>query len=351
MVLSCRRGVPTLRLSVCVLAVVLGAGQALLTAQDARPTAGQSFPDLSQPAAPPAASDEIPASATQPPSDRPAAVPDSSPPGLMLGQGDLLEMNVYGVPELSQKVRVSNTGDIYLPLIDHLHVAGMTVEEAQSAIEKQLSDGGFVRNPHVSILVTESSSALVSVLGEVSKPGVYPVIGPRRLYDVISAAGGLTEKAGKNVSITHRNEPDNPKTITLSDNLKQDTQSNVLIEPGDTVVVERAGAFFVVGDVVHPSGFIMDAPNLTVLKAMALAGGPTRSASLNKAFLIRKTPDGVKQTHVPLKKIMKAESPDIAMQVEDILFVPSSSGKFIAGRALQTAVQLAGSASIVAIPR
>jgi polysaccharide export outer membrane protein len=270
---------------------------------------------------------------------------------MMLGQGDLLEMNVYGVPELSQKVRVSNTGDIYLPLIDHLHVAGMTVEEAQSAIEKQLSDGGFVRNPHVTILVTESSSALVSVLGEVSKPGVYPVIGPRRLYDVISAAGGLTEKAGKNVSITHRNEPDSPKTITLSDKLRQDAQSNVLIQPGDTVVVERAGAFFVVGDVVHPSGFIMDAPNLTVLKAMALAGGPTRSASLNNAFLIRKTPEGVKQTHVPLKKIMKAESPDVAMQVEDILFVPSSSRRSIAGHALQTAVQLAGSASIVAIPR
>jgi polysaccharide biosynthesis/export protein len=350
MVLSCGRRAAIFRLSACVLALFLLTGNALLTAQDARPAGSQGFPDLSQPTAQSDTSNPTPIA--KPSNEtQPSAVPDSSPAGMLLGQGDLLEMNVYGIPELSQRARVSNTGDVYLPLIDRVHVAGITVEEAQTTIEKLLSDGGFVRNPHVTILVTESSSALVSVLGEVAKPGVYPVIGPRRLYDVISAAGGLTEKAGKNVSIAHRNEPDSPKTITLSDKLKQDSQSNVLIQPGDTLVVERAGAFFVVGDVVHPSGFIMDAENLTVLKAMALAGGPTRSASLNKAFLIRRTADGVKQTQVPLKKIMKSESPDVAMQVEDILFVPSSSGKFIAGRALQTAFQLAGSASIVAIPR
>ena len=97
-----------------------------------------------------------------------------------------MELSVYGVPELSTKARVSNTGDLYLPLIDYIHVGDSTLEEAQALIEKRLSDGGFVRNPHVAMLVDEYASQGVTVLGEVARPGVYPVIGDRRLFDVVS---------------------------------------------------------------------------------------------------------------------------------------------------------------------
>jgi hypothetical protein len=75
-----------------------------------------------------------------------------------LGAGDLIEISVYNVPELASKARVSNSGDVYLPLIDYVHVEGLTQEEAQALIEKRLSDGGFVRNPHVTIFVDEASS-------------------------------------------------------------------------------------------------------------------------------------------------------------------------------------------------
>jgi polysaccharide export outer membrane protein len=265
--------------------------------------------------------------------------------------GDLLEISVYGVPELSQKVRVNSTGDIYLPLIDYLHVDKLTPEDTQAAIEKKLVDGGFVKNPHVTIMITESAGAGVSVLGEVARPGVYPVLGQRRLFDVISAAGGFTEKAGKAVTITHRNQPEQPVAIKLEAQLSEGPQNNVEISPGDTIVVARAGIFYVVGDVVRPSGFIIDSDNVSVLKAVALAGGPNRTAALGKVTLIRKTPQGFHQTSVPLKKILEAKAPDVLLQPEDILFIPVSRGKVLGTRTMEAAVQLATGVGIVAVTR
>src|SRR5215472_1804692 len=120
-------------------------------------------------------------------------------PDVKLGPGDLVEVSVYGVPELATKTRISNEGELYLPLIDYVHVAELSLEEAQKLVEKRLEDGGFVRNPHVSIFVDEYSSQGVTVLGEVTKPGIYPVLGDRKLLDMISSAGGLTDKAGRTV--------------------------------------------------------------------------------------------------------------------------------------------------------
>ena len=77
---------------------------------------------------------------------------------MKLGVGDLVEVTVYGVPELSTKARIGSNGDLYLPLIDYVHVADLTLEEAQKVVEKRLSDGGFVNNPHVSLLVDEYAS-------------------------------------------------------------------------------------------------------------------------------------------------------------------------------------------------
>ena len=109
-----------------------------------------------------------------------------------LGPGDLIEVSVYNVPELSSKVRVSNAGDIYLPLIDYVHVDGLTQEEAQTLIQKRLEDGGFVRSPHVTIFVDEAASQGVTILGEVGKPGIYPDTASHKLYEVISQAGGFS---------------------------------------------------------------------------------------------------------------------------------------------------------------
>src|SRR6266568_97636 len=199
---------------------------------------------------------------------------------LRLGVGDLIEFSVYNVPELSSKVRVGSNGDVYLPLVDYVHVAGLKPEEAQAVIEKRFTDGGFLKDPHVSIFVDEYQSQGVSVLGEVSKPSVYPALGQQRLFDMISAAGGFSDKAGRSITVTHRSTPDKPETIPLARNFSDNPDSNVAVYKGDT---------------------------------------------------------GMSETPVHLKKMLAAKVPDMPMEADDILFVPNSTGKIIAGRTLQAA--------------
>ena len=122
------------------------------------------------------------------PPPSPANQQMSTPPGLQVSSGDLLDVSVYGVPDLTQRVRVSNAGDAYFPLLGSVHLEGLTIEDAQSAVEKKLVDGGIMKFPHVTIFVAEYASG-VSMLGLVQHPGIYPVLGTRRLFDMISAAG------------------------------------------------------------------------------------------------------------------------------------------------------------------
>jgi polysaccharide biosynthesis/export protein len=274
-------------------------------------------------------------------------VPASS--STKLESGDLLELNVFGVPDLSTKVRISNSGDVYLPLIDYVHLAGLTVDEAQELIEKRLEDGGFVRGPHVSIFVDESASQAISVLGEVSHPGPYPSVGEPRLYDLLSAAGGLTEKAGRSVTIIHRSNPDQKSEIRLPSNLAEDTTPNVEIQPGDTIIVSRAGIIYVVGDVQRPSGFIIQDNTLTVLKALALAGGGTRTSSLNGSKILRETASGTQEIPVHLKNILHAKSPDVALAKGDILFVPGSAAKSVGYRSAEAAASLTTALTLIAV--
>jgi polysaccharide export outer membrane protein len=269
-------------------------------------------------------------------------------PSLQLGVGDLIELTVYDVPELTTKTRISSTGDIYCALIGPTHVAGLTTEEAARLIESRLS--AFLKDPYISIFVTEYASQGASVLGEVAKPGVYPVLGEQHLYDLISAAGGLTEKAGHSITVTHRSDPDNPVILPVSRNLSDDPQSNVRVFPRDTIIVRKGDIIYVVGDVGRPSALIMDAGGLSVLKAVALAGGTNRTAKLSGVRILRKGPAGVMaETPVELKKILQAKAPDLSLQADDILVVPSSAGKILAGRALEAAMQAATILSVAAV--
>ncbi|MFZ0479753.1 MAG: polysaccharide biosynthesis/export family protein [Terriglobales bacterium] len=273
------------------------------------------------------------------------ALPNSN---VKIGIGDLVEVSVFGVPDLSTKTRITGTGDIYLPLIDYVHVADLTTDEAQELIQKRLEDGGFVRTPHVSIFVDESASQSITMVGEVVRPGPYPAIGDRRLFDLISAAGGLTDKAGRSVTIEHRDDPDHKVVLQLSSNLAEDTQNNIEVMAGDTIIVSRAGIIYVVGDVQHPSGFLIEDNSLTVLKALALAGGSTRTSSLNKTRILRQTPSGIQQIPVELKKVLYAKAPDVPLTKGDILFVPGSSAKAAAYRTADAAVSLTTALGVVA---
>jgi polysaccharide biosynthesis/export protein len=267
-----------------------------------------------------------------------------------LGPGDLIEISVFGVPDLSTKERVSGSGDLYLPLIDYVHVADLTTDEAQELIQKRLEDGGFVRGPHVSIFVDESASQAVTVVGEVNHPGSYPAIGERRLFDFISAAGGLTDKAGRSVTIEHRDgDTDHKVDLELSANFADDTKNNVEIQPGDMIIVSRAGIVYVVGDVNHPSGFLIEDNALTVLKALALAGGGTRTSALNKTRILRQTPNGVQEIPINLKKVLYAKAPDMALVKGDVLFIPGSAGKAAIYKTGDAAVAMSTALAVVAI--
>jgi polysaccharide export outer membrane protein len=261
---------------------------------------------------------------------------------IKISPGDLVIVSVDGVSDYKPEARVSEEGIISLPLIGEVAVGGRTLELAQDAIATKMSDGNYFRDPHVSVFVKEYASIGISVLGEVARPGVYPSLGVRRLYDVVSAAGGFSARAGKTVTITRRDLPQKPITITIDADPAKSVSSNVEVEPGDTIMVSKAGLVYVVGDVGRPGGFIMDNnERITVLQVLALAQGVNRSAAMGSARIIRRTPQGPSEVQVPLKQMMAAKTSDMELQPEDILFIPGSAAKNVVRRSMESVMQVA----------
>ena len=302
------------------------------------PANTQPFPSAALPAANPSAT-----------ADSAAATKDSANLQVsQLGAGDLIELQVYNVPELATRARISLSGDVYLPLIDYVHIGGLTLEEAQALVEKRLQDGGFVRNPHVTIFVNEANSQGITILGDVGKPGVYPDPASRRLYTVISEAGGFLNTASRKIAIIRPNQPDAIR-IDLPRNLSDDLSGDVEVLPGDTINVPRAPVIYVVGDVGRPTGLLVDNGTLTVLEALALAGGTNHTAKLGGARIIHKTPSGITEEPVHLKKMLEAKSPDITLKADDILFVPVSGLKIAATKTVDAAFALASAVGIYTV--
>jgi polysaccharide biosynthesis/export protein len=271
----------------------------------------------------------------------------TSAPQLRIGGGDLININVYGIPEMAQDVRVNNGGDIYLPLIGYVQVGGLTPDQAQTVIENRLREGGFVNNPHVTVSLKDYVNQSATVTGEVTKPGVYPILGTQRLLEVLATAGGLTPRAGKTLTITHRDQPDEPVTAKLPSDLAKSPKDNIEIFPGDTVVVNRAGVVYVVGEVTRPSGLIMDNnEKMTVIQAIALVGGTTSVAAMNSAKLIRPSPNGRKEVPLALAKMLSGKQTDVGLEPDDIIFVPASFGKKAARRTAESALTVTQSLAI-----
>jgi polysaccharide biosynthesis/export protein len=247
---------------------------------------------------------------------------DSS--ALVLGPGDEVDVSVYGAPDLSGHTRVSSDGNISMPLVGNIRVGGMTNSEAEGAIEAQLRQNNILNDPHVSVFAKEYSSSGVSVVGEVAKPGSYSTLGPHRLFDVLQAAGGLTEKAANRAVISHRGS-DSSNTVELSKDSAKMAESNVEIQPGDTIVVPAAPIVYVLGEVVKPGGYVLGSSvGVTVLRVVAAAGGPTRNAAVGGTKMLRRTPEGLQQVPVPLKNLLHAKGPDMPLEADDIIFVPNS---------------------------
>ena len=201
---------------------------------------------------------------------------------LVIGPGDEVEITVYGAPDLSEHTRVSADGNISMPLIDYVRIAGLSSSEAEAAIEAKLRENKVLNDPQVSVYVKEYNSSGISVTGEVVKPGFYSALGPHRLFDVLQAAGGPTDKAANEAMISHRDQKD-ATTVHISKDPAEMATSNVELQPGDTVVVPKAGIVYVLGEVTRPGGYVLNSTGgITVLQVVAAAGGPTHLASARK---------------------------------------------------------------------
>jgi len=264
--------------------------------------------------------------------------------------GDLLDIGEYHTPEFHSTVRVTAGGTVKLPMVDEVRVEGMDELEAARAIAAALVERGLLNHPQVSVLITAYVGQDVSVLGEVTRPGVYPYTVHHRLFDMISAASGLSPAAGGVVNIYHRSDPSTPHPVALDRNgAEGGVDGNPELAAGDVVQVTRAGLVYVVGDVIRPGGFTVDpGEDVTVLRALSLAWGPSQNAALSKAILIREQKSGRTVTTLDLKRMLHGQDPDQPILDHDILFVPNSAAKNLYNRTIEAAVQSAVGVSIYA---
>jgi len=282
------------------------------------------------------------------------ARPAGAAMALPIGAGDFLDISEFHSPEFHSAVRVAADGTVLLPLVGPVKLMSMSEQEASRAIEKALLDSGMLLHPQVSVLVTNAVGQDVSVLGEVARPGVYPYTVHHRLLDVISSASGLSQNAGRLVSVFHRDDPKTAHPVVL-DPSGTDVKAgsgldhNPELAPGDTVLVSRAGLVYVIGDVVRPGGFAVDpVQGLTIVQALSLAWGATPTAGSTKAILIRDQPGGRTLTTLNLHRMIRGQDPDQPVRDRDILFVPDSATKTLLNKSLESAIQSAIGVTIYA---
>lgn len=266
-------------------------------------------------------------------------------PSIAIGSGDLLNIVVFDTPELTTSVRVSQDGEVNLPVLGLTKLAGLNSIDAARKIEDELRSRHLIIDPHVTVFIVEYASQGAAVMGEVRSPGVYPTLGTRKLLDMLSVAGGLQSTAGKTVSIVHRDDPQHPVMVALqSGPATMYAQENPVILPGDTVIVAKAGIVYVIGDVLKPGGFLIDNNTpVSVMQSLSLAGGWDKTAALSKTKLIRKTPEGREEVDLDLKHLAYGSQADIGVKDGDILFVPSSTTKTLTYRGIEAAITLTSS--------
>ena len=192
-----------------------------------------------------------------------------------LGIGDVVRISVYQNPDLSVEARVSETGQINFPLIGTVAVGGLTVSAAEQKIQKMLRDGGFVLKPQVTIQTVSIKSSQISILGQVAKPGRFPIeIVGSKVSEMIAAAGGVVPGGADVVTLVGNR---NGKPIKLDIDLPAILQAgraelDVVVENGDIIYVDRAPTFYMYGEVQHPGQLRLER-NMTLLQALASAGG------------------------------------------------------------------------------
>lgn len=272
----------------------------------------------------------------------------TAPPNLeklRIQPGFLLHVSIFNEPQLSQDVRVDEKGDVSLSLAGHVHVQGMNEAEAQDAITAAYKRSEMLKDPQVELSMVQYVSPKISILGEVQAPGEYELIVPTNLLTVITMAGGATLEAGDRITLRHADNDDVQvvKFVRTGDtsNLKR-----YMVSAGDTVVVKRAGIVYVLGAVNRPGGYVMQPDgSMNVIQALAMALDTSFPASIGKVRIIRKSGDRILDIPVNYKDIVGGKIDPVALEPDDIVYVPNSKTKL----ALTTTKQLAFQASGAAI--
>jgi polysaccharide export outer membrane protein len=283
----------------------------------------------------------------------------------VIAKDDLLDIDVVGVQELSRQYRVDGDGMITLPMLARpVMAAGLTLGQLSQSIRKELLDAGLFTDPQVTVAVKSSPWNTVVLSGAAKKTGVYPVYGHTTLLELLTEAEGLSDDAGNTATITRAEKPlaqaARDSNAASSRTLKVDiwrlwqngdASLDVDLYPGDRVMIQRAGIVYVLGAVSRAGGFVLssDQEQMTVLRAIALAGNFTREAKPAKAVIIRKAasaPGGKQEVRVDLKKVLSNQAPDQPLQASDILYVPESGAR----RTLDTVLNSAVTTTIWRLP-
>jgi polysaccharide export outer membrane protein len=273
----------------------------------------------------------------------------------VLGGGDEITLRDSDVEELNGKVfQVGEDGTIGLPIVGRLQVAGLTVAEFERALNDSLKV--YVKEPRTTVASVQYHSRPVSVLGAVTNPGVYQITAPRTLVQMISVAGGLRSDAGSWLVITRKDpretsHPTQPGAdfatgvteirIPLAGLLNgSDSRAGMFVIPNDVVSVAKAEMIFVMGDVKKPGGFVLgDREQLSLIRALSLAEGLQGTASARHAKVLRDSATGRSEIPVDIAKILDGKGPDLMLLPEDVLYVPTNTGKKIAIRSIEAAIQ------------
>jgi polysaccharide export outer membrane protein len=304
--------------------------------------------------------------------ERPAVpsnvTPSRESPEYVLGPGDEVVILAVDAEEIANKpVRVSAGGDIAFPMVGRIHVDGMTVQQLQGELTERLKT--YIKRPDISINVTQFRSQPVTVIGSVRNPGLIQLEGRKNLLEVLSLAGGVQAESGSKITITRPRQEGSilPPPFVSADpssaysvaeiDLRtivdaSHPELNVLILPHDVISVPRAQIVYAMGQVKKAGGFVLnDKDGISVVQLLARAEGPTGTAALKGAKIIRPVPGAQRiEIEVNLKDVMNGKTKDIVLQSEDILFVPESRPKNALTKTLDAMISMAPGMAVYRIP-
>lgn len=215
---------------------------------------------------------------------------------IQLGAGDVIKISVYDHPDLALETRINEDGSISFPLIGDVSVGGFSTSVNEKKIANLLETGGFIHNAQVNIIVTSMQSQVVSVLGQVNRPGRYAIDGKRSLTDILALAGGGNADAGDTVTVIRQRDGKTQKeVIDLIEMVRTgDMQLNQELLGGDVIYVERAPRFYIYGEIQRPGAYRLER-NMTVLQALSVGGGLSQRGTARGVRLKRLDEKGVLQ--------------------------------------------------------